>query len=49
MNYQLDWQVNLADHLVAVAPYGGPVGENLFFFLDYYNMCMYLIAVIFSR
>ena len=29
MNYHLDWQVNLADHLVAIAPYGGPVGKNL--------------------
>lgn len=27
MNYYLDWQVNLAENLVAMAPYGGPVGK----------------------
>jgi len=25
VNYNLDWQVNLSEHLVAIAPYGGPV------------------------
>ena len=28
MNYYLDWQLNLAEHHVAMAPYGGPVGKD---------------------
>ena len=30
LNYTLGWQVNLADNHVAMAPYGGPVGKDLY-------------------
>ncbi len=26
-SYDLEWGVNLAENLVAMAPYGGPVGK----------------------
>lgn len=29
LNYNLSWQVNLADNHVAMAPFGGPVGKKL--------------------
>ena len=28
VNYNLSWQVNLAENHVAMAPYGGPVGKE---------------------
>ncbi len=28
VNYYLEWPVNLAEHHVAMAPYGGPVGKD---------------------
>ena len=28
VNYQLDWNVDIAKNLVAIAPYGGLIGKN---------------------
>jgi hypothetical protein len=29
VNYQLDWNVDIAKNLVAIAPYGGLIGKKL--------------------
>ena len=46
VNYRLDWNVDVAKNLVAVAPYGGPVGKmiHILFILNLLN-CLPFVAV----
>ena len=49
IHYHLEWQKNLDDHIVAIAPYGGPIGKCTLYFMysislqcARYNVYMYM-------